>query len=319
LERKKTAAIFPAFGCKYLGSEKEILNEVSDDLRELLSRAEAAVDFDRVEFERRSSGDFEDELQSQYAAYIISCAQSNILKRSGIRIDYAAGYSMGLYAALFHAESVTFEQGLDLITVAYEMIRGAATGLDFGTGVISGLDNDDLRSIVSRRKDLEIINVNNRHSFLIAGFSSSVTRALKAAKKMGALNTKFLDLKLPYHSTAMRDVSREFYRYCSGLRIYDPACCIISTVDAREITAWEEVLGDLADNIYRNINWLAAMERMVAARVDAFVECGPGKSLYRISQFIEGGFSVYHLAMLQELLASDRVCSHADALDLRRA
>ena len=319
MERKKTAAIFPAFGCKYLGSEKEILNEVSDDLRELLSRAEAAVDFDRVEFERRSSGDFEDELQSQYAAYIISCAQSNILKRSGIRIDYAAGYSMGLYAALFHAESVTFEQGLDLITVAYEMIRGAATGLDFGTGVISGLDNDDLRSIVSRRKDLEIINVNNRHSFLIAGFSSSVTRALKAAKKMGALNTKFLDLKRPYHSTAMRDVSREFYRYCSGLRIYDPACCIISTVDAREITAWEDVLGDLADNIYRNINWLAAMERMVAARVDAFVECGPGKSLYRISQFIEGGFSVYHLALLHELLASDRVCSHADALDLRRA
>ncbi len=317
MERKRTAAIFPAFGCRYLGIEQDILNDMSGDLRELLSRAEAAVAFDRDEFLSQTDGNFTDELQSQYAAYIISCAFSNILKRNGVRIDYAAGYSMGLYAAIFHAESVTFEQGLELITVAYTLIREAAAGLDFGTGVISGLEEGDVRSIITGTAGLEIININSRHSLMIAGASSAVTAALAAAKGQGALNTKYLALKLPYHSHFMKEAARRFYDYCSGMTIYDPSCRIISTLDGRVLTTWEGVVGDLAGNIDRNIHWLRAMERMIAAGVDVFFECGPGRSLSRIARFIDGDFTVYGPGTMNELLASGRACGSARALNFQ--
>jgi [acyl-carrier-protein] S-malonyltransferase len=315
LERKKTAVIFPAFGCRYLGNERDILDGMSGDLRELTGRAKSAVGLDVDEFLTCRDGIFTDELQSQYAVYLYSCALSNNLKRSGFHSDCVAGYSMGLYAALCHAESITFEQGLDLITRAYQGIRSVAAALPFGVGVISGLSPDDVRMLIAGYDDVEIINVNNRHNLLVAGYEKSVKKILELAKQHGALNNKYLTFHSPYHSRFMDDAAEEFRDYCASMTIYDPVYPVISTVDRREMTTWRDVANDLVDNINRNINWLETMNRMIEAGVDAFIECGPGKSLYRMAKFIEGDFEVYHLQNIRLLLASGRTCSSARAMN----
>jgi [acyl-carrier-protein] S-malonyltransferase len=315
LETKKISAIFPAFGCKYLGSEREILDGMSRDLHDLTARAESSVGLDVGEFHARRDGSFSDELLSQYAVYIYSCAVSNSLKRAGLRTDYVAGYSMGLYAALCHAESITFEQGLDLITRAFLAIRTVASELPFGIGVISGLTPDDVGSIIDGFDDAEIINVNNRHNLLVSGYEESVKAILALAQEMGALHHKYLTFHSPYHSRFMNRAAEQLKEYICSMTIYDPLYPVISTVDQREMTAWRDIAADLSHNINRNINWLATMNRMIADGVDSFVECGPGRSLHRMAKFIDGDFEVYHLLNLQELLASGRVCSSARAIN----
>ncbi len=315
LKRNKISAIFPAFGCKYLGNEMEILNGMSGDLHDLTKRAESSVFLDVGEFHARKDGGFSDELLSQYAVYIYSCAVSNNLKRAGFRTDYVAGYSMGLYAALCHAESITFEQGLDLITRAYRGIRTVVSELPFGVGVISGLTPEEVGSIIKGFDDVEIINVNNRHNILISGYEKSVKAILGAAQEEGALHHKYLTFHSPYHSRFMNGAAEQFRDYISSMAIYDPLYPVISTVDQREMTTWQDIAADLADNINRNINWLATMNRMVAAGVGAFVECGPGKSLHRMAKFIDGDYEMYHIQNLQDLLASDRVCQPARAIN----
>ncbi len=315
MERKKTAFIFPAFGCRYLGNERDILNGMSGDLDELTSRAKTAVALDMHEFMACGDGNFTRELQSQYAVYIYSCALSNTLKRSGLHTDFVAGYSMGLYAALFHAESIIFEQGLDLITRAYDGIRSVTADLQFGVGVISGLSQADVRNLIDGHHDIEIINVNNRHNLLISGYESSVKKILSLAREQGALNNKYLTFHSPYHSRFMDRAAKEFREYCSTMTIYDPLYPVISTVDRREITSWQDVSRDLSDNINRNINWLETMNFMIGAGVDAFVECGPGKSLYRMAKFIDGNFDVYNLNNLHDLLDSGRICGPVRAIN----
>ena len=137
VEKIRTASIFPAFGCKYLGSERSILDGMSGDLRDLLARAGAAVGLSAAILDDSPYGDFSDELMSQYAVYLYGCAASNVIKRRGVHSDYAAGYSMGLYAALYHAECLTFEQGLECIRTAYDLIRHSAAEHDFGMGLVS--------------------------------------------------------------------------------------------------------------------------------------------------------------------------------------
>ncbi len=312
---KKIAAIFPAFGCKYIGNEREILDGVSGDLQELTSRAESAVGLDVDEFLSCRDGSFTDELQSQYAVYVYSCAISSYIKRSGLHTDYVAGYSMGLYAALCHTESITFEQGLALITMAYQGIRDVAAALPFGVGVISGLSPDDVRMLIAGNHDVEIINVNNRHNLLIAGYEDKVKNILALAKEQGALNNKYLTFHSPYHSRFMDGAAEKFRKYCDSLAIYDPLYPVISTVDRRTMTSWRDIARDLANNINRNINWHETMNCMIEAGVDAFVECGPGKSLNRMSKFIDGNFEVYHLQNIRLLLASGRVCSSVRAIN----
>jgi [acyl-carrier-protein] S-malonyltransferase len=306
LEERKIAAIFPAFGCKYLGNEREALYDHPDLLSDLISRAKRTVNLDAPAFLSCMDGNFEDELQSQYAAYLYSSALSQVIKRSGICVNYAAGYSMGLYAALYHAESITFEQGLELIYTAYKKIIGEAQKIRFGAGVISGLELRDVSKILEDYQDLEIINVNNRLNFLIAGYERNVQKALSIAREQGALNAKLLSFISPYHSRFMEGAARDLRKYLESIKIKDPKCPIISTIDQREITSNIGVINDLADNICRNINWLNTMTRMIDAGVSAFIECGPGKSLYKISRFIEGNYLVYTSHTLSNFI-SDRM------------
>lgn len=314
VEKKRTASIFPAFGCKYLGNEKSILDGMSPDLHELLGRAGDTVGLSGDMLAANRYGDFSDELMSQYAVYLYGCAISNIVKRRGVHSDYTAGYSMGLYAALYHAESITFEQGLECIRVAYDLIRSVASSLDSGMGLISGLSRDDVEELIARSGDLEIINANNRHSFLVSGYEESVRGVLAAAKAHGALHTQYLAFRSPYHSRFMNEAAGKFREYCSGMEIYDPIYRIVSAVDRRMIETGDEAVNDLADNINHPINWHETMSCMISSGVDAFIECGPGKSLYKMAKFIEGDFDVYYLQTLNNLLSSGRICSHADAL-----
>lgn len=315
LEKKRIASIFPAFGCKYLGNEKRILGGLSADLHELTRRAAGTVAFSAEMLDSYPLGDIPDELQSQYAAYLYGCTVSNIIKRSGVHTDFVAGYSMGLYAALYHAESLTFEQGLECITAAFDLIRSDASRVAYGMGLVSGLDRSDVEGLMARSEDLEIINANNRHSFLVAGYDTSVRDVLAAARSLGALHTQYLEFTSPYHSRFMNRAADRFRDYCSGIRIYDPLYRIVSAVDQRVITTWEDVLKDLADNINHTINWHQTMARMIGSGVDAFIECGPGRSLYKMAKFIDGDFEVYYLHTLNGLLSSERICSHADAVN----
>lgn len=288
---------------------------MSGDLHELTRRAKEAVGLDEHQFISCRDGNFPDVLLSQYAVYLYSCAFSNYIKRSGIHSDFVAGYSMGLYAALCHAESITFEQGLALITTAYRDIRDVTTELPSGVGVISGLTPDDVRLLIAECEDIEIINVNNRHNLFIAGYERSVKKILVLAKEQGALNNKYLTFHSPYHSRFMNRAAVKFREYCESLTIYDPIYPVISTVDRRIMNSWGDLVLDLVDNINCNISWLDTMDRMIGAGVDAFVECGPGKSLHRMAQFMEGDFTVYHLQNIKQLLESDRTCSAARAIN----
>ncbi|HOT43729.1 MAG TPA: ACP S-malonyltransferase [Spirochaetota bacterium] len=315
MERKKTAVIFPAFGCKYLGNERGLLEGMSGDLSELAARAASAVGLNAERTLSCRDGNFEDELESQYAVYMYSCAVSNVLKRSGLHGDFTAGYSMGLYAALCHAECITFEQGLSLITTAYRGIRDVAASLPFGIGVISGLTREEAIALIDGNSEIEIINVNNRHNLHIAGYEKNVKHVLSRAKEQGAINCKYLTFHSPYHSRFMDGAAEKFREYCGTLTIYDPVYPVISTVDRRIMTSWRDVARDLVDNINRNINWLETMSVMIDAGVDVFVECGPGRSLQRMAKFIDGDFDVYNLQNLRLLLSSDRVCSSARAMN----
>lgn len=317
MKQRNIAAIFPAFGGKYLGNEQDLLHEYSDLLPDLLYRAEKTVKLNVREFLSRTDGNFKDELQSQYAAYLFSSALSEVIKRSGLHTKFAAGYSMGLYAALYHAESITFEQGLDLIYTAYQNIMSSDKTSRFGVGVISGLELTDVSNILAAYDDLEIINVNNKVSFLIAGYEENVRTALAIARGQGALHIKYLSLNSPYHSRFMEGAAREFTHYLDSVKIQDPVYPIISTVDQREINSSSEVVRDLADNVCRNINWLNTMTRMIEAGVDTFIECGPGKSLYEISKFIDGMFEVYTAHTLKNLIVADMIPGQLPAVSGR--
>lgn len=295
------ACIFPAFGSEYLGSELPLVSAWTG-FGDLCERARETVGFDPGCLAFYPKGDFPVERTSQYASYLYSCAASGMLAARGITASMVAGYSMGLYAALQHAGAITFETGLLMIRRAHECILEEVAGRDFGMGVVTGLATADVRALLANAgPSLEVINCNNRHSHVVAGFRDEVIAFLAGAKNEGALNAQLMPMKTAYHSRFMAGAARSFGEFLAGLEIRDATVPVVSTLDQRLMSAAGELGDDLVANIHRNINWRATMERMIAAGVRLFAEAGPGRSLQRFARFIDGDCRICTMDRFGEL------------------
>jgi [acyl-carrier-protein] S-malonyltransferase len=59
----------------------------------------------------------------------------------------------------------------------------------------------------------------------------------------------------------------------------DPAVPLLANADARPITTADGARAELVEHLTAGVDWVAAVERMVAAGVDTFIEVGPGRVL----------------------------------------
>lgn len=303
MERHKTAFIFPAFVREYIGSETDTVYSLNGNLDELLEKASRAVDPELIHFNIHNNHFIDDELRSQYIAYIYSCCISDILQKKGIIPDYVAGYSMGLYAALYHCKSIDFETGLKLICNAFRIIHKYTNGKVYGMGVIGGLERDDIEKLRDKYAPaVEVINKNSTRTYVISGPAGEIHQFLEQALNEGAMHSKLLNVTSPYHSSFLDKASAAFAEYLEHIEIRAPENFVVSAIDQRPVNSIDMVKEELIDNIHSKIHWYKTFCFMLDKDVKTFIECGAGKTLYKISRFIDGDFKVYPITKLSSII-----------------
>jgi len=300
-----TGFIFPAFISEYLGDEPKILGAYSEDFSQYLNEASLHLSIDLNSFSVDNMIFIDNELNAQYISYIFGCSLSNILKYRLIDPSYIAGYSMGLYACLYCGEAITFKQGLDLIRKAYDLIKETTDHLEAGMGSIVGLSRKDINELIKDNiSDVQIVNKNGTHSFLLSGIKPAIIRILEVAKADGALHTAMLNVKSPYHTRLLDQASVIFAKFITeNIQIEDSSYKIISTLDRRTFQSASEIQKELVDNLNSNIDWLETMEKMIGSGINQFIECGAGNSLFRIGKFIKGDFKIYTVNNLDKIIS----------------
>ena len=197
--------MFPAFAMKFAGSHPLY----QEELDKLLALASTLVPVDLKRFKEMGAGVIEDELQAHYFCYINSGVVSAILKRQNIVPDYLAGYSMGLFPALFRSGAVSFEEGLLLMHNYYNVALHCIDDRRYGVGIIVGLTAETVGRLIGEHcENVDIIDVSNEHVINVSGFSDEVVGLLKIAAQQ-ALHTKMLPITLPYHSRFMEKAKGE--------------------------------------------------------------------------------------------------------------
>lgn len=286
------AFIFPAFASDYSDHTGQGLPGFEDQFVTFLKRASTAVDPELAGFSFHGTTFLEHELRTQYLSYLYSCAAAKTLRLSGYRPDFIAGYSMGIYAALFDAGSLSFEAGLELIRIAYESLSSAIAGRRSGMGALIGLDRNDLEKLIAEAKlQVEITNQNAEFSFVVSGEHSDLETLLDLAITEGALNTRNLNVSIPYHSQLLESAANEFERQITKIPIHTPETVLVSTIDQALLTTRESIRFELSRNLYCPLNWFKTMQFMLDFNVSRFIECGPSKGPVKNSRFIKGEFN----------------------------
>ena len=70
----------------------------------------------------------------------------------------------------------------------------------------------------------------------------------------------------------MRDV-------LAGVEFADPDPPLLANADGHLLTTAEACRNELVDHLTTGVDWIGAVERMVASGVDTFIEIGPGRVL----------------------------------------
>jgi [acyl-carrier-protein] S-malonyltransferase len=289
----KSAFLFPAFITDYTQKELDVLSNHGIDFNSYLKVASNKLGVVFPEFSYQSEEFKNDELLAQIIAYLFSCAFSDILKNKKIKPDFAAGYSMGIYATLYSANSISISDGIQIIYKAFELVNELACKGEYSMGGIIGLSRNDIDEIICKSNaDVEVINSNSEFSHVIAGVKTDVLNTLELAKNEGALNAIPLNVKTPYHSRFLNVFADRFRCFIETIDFKTPQFNIISTYDQRMVTSIEEIKKELVYNLTEKIDWYKTMQVLLDYEVNEFYECGAGKDLSKIARFIEGDFKV---------------------------
>lgn len=293
---QKQAFLFPAFITDYTQKELELLSGNGIDFNVYLKTASDKLGIVLPKFSYTEEDFRNDELLAQIIAYLFSCAFSDLLKKKNIKPSFGAGYSMGIYANLYAAESISLEEGIHIIYNAFKLVNELACSGKYGMGGIIGLNVDDINEIIKKsNSNIEIINSNSEFSHVVAGTKNDVNTVLRLATIEGALNAVELNVKTPYHSRFLTVFDDRFTSFVNTIVLKAPKFPIVSTFDQRLITTSDELKKELVFNLTSKINWYKTMQVLLKNRVNEFYECGAGKDLSKIARFIDGDFKFFSI------------------------
>ena len=290
--------LFPAFVLKYKGSEIKNINDSGIDFSVRLKKASEIAGIDLTSFDISGNNFMDDELKNQLITYLISCSYSDILKAKNILPRQITFLSMGVYSALYSAESISFNDGIILIKRIFEYLNNQITGKKYKMLAITGFGMDDIEAIIFAEKlDCQIVIKNNEHSFIIAGLEEDISVLNKKAQSEGALHLNLFPVSLPYHSKHI-DTNSFTEHLFNGVEIKNPTYKLFSSITQAGIDTPGAIVTTIFSNLKTFIDWHKTKTTLIEMGYSHFIECGPGDSLKRISKFIDGKHNVYSFSKL---------------------
>ena len=221
-----------------------------------------------------------------------------------------AGHSLGEYAALVAAGSLTLEDAVRLVRVRADAMQSAVPVGTGGMAAILGLDDDTVRLACSAAADDEIVeavNFNAPAQVVIAGHKAAVERACEAAKAAGAKRALPLPVSAPFHSSLMQPAADVLAKALAGIEVKRPMIPVLNNVDVATPDAPAAIVDALTRQAWHPVRWVETIQAMKEAGVTHIVECGPGKVLAGLVKRIDSsmvGLAITDEASLAAALAA---------------
>jgi len=288
---KRAAFVFPGAGVPCCDADRELWVRhqaaFSPFLDEASSRAgvhfAAALDDCHI--------DTIPDREKQYFTYAFGAAFCELLRSRGIEPVATAGYSFGVYAALFGAGAIRFSSGLDILERAYSLMAEETASADAGMGIVVGLEAEAMRALLRDPAFFEIVLANSSGDacHVLSGPKAALGEALDAATRRDAISAKALPVSIPYHHPAILGrASLRLRSFLEGVALRAPRCPIVSSIDQRALLGAAEIRDFVARNLSTPISWVRVVGALGGLGAEVAIECGPGVSLAQNARFIEG-------------------------------
>jgi len=281
------AYIYPGQGSQAVGMGKA-LADVSTEAAAVWQEADEALGEPISELAWEGPADQLDLTVNAQPALLAAsiAAQRALSARLGTKAsdygppDFYAGHSMGQYSAMVAAGVIELADALRLVRERGRLMQ-ASSG-DGAMAAIIGLPDDKNEELVAIGAAEGIITIANRNSpgqIVISGQRAAVEAAANAAKGLGARRGMVLPVSVAAHSPLMAEAADGMRQALAEVTFSTPTAPLLANADAIALSDGEACRDELIDHLTRGVDWVTAVETMVAAGTEIFVEVGPGKVL----------------------------------------
>jgi [acyl-carrier-protein] S-malonyltransferase len=194
--------------------------------------------------------------------------------------SFFAGHSMGQYSAMVAAGVLELADAVRLVRERGRLMQASSS--DGAMAAIIGLPNeknDELLAIGAAEGIITIANRNSPGQVVISGERVAVEAAAGAAKGLGARRGLVLPVSVAAHSPLMAEAASGMRLALEDITFSTPTAPLLANADAIVLSDGEACRDELIDHLTRGVDWVTAVETMVAAGTHTFVEVGPGKVL----------------------------------------
>ncbi len=280
------AYIFPGQGAQFSGMGKD-LYENSTLAKEHFEQANDILGFriTDIMFEG-SAEDLKQTKVTQPAVFLHSVILAKTL--TNFKPDMVAGHSLGEFSALVANETLSFEDGLKLVSQRAQAMQKACEKEPSTMAAVLGLKDNVVEQVCHDIDGIVVpANYNCPGQLVISGSTGAVTLACEKMKEAGAKRALMLPVGGAFHSPLMKPAEEELAAAIEATQFNQPICPVYQNVSTTAISNPSEIQKNLVAQLTAPVKWTQSVQQMIKDGANVFVEVGPGKVLQGLVKKID--------------------------------
>ena len=290
------AYIFPGQGAQYSGMGLDLYND-SSLAKDLFEMANAILGFDITEI--MFSGSPEDLKQTkvtQPAIFLHSVILAKTLG-SNFKPDMVAGHSLGEFSALVANNTLSFEDGLKLVSARAQAMQKACDNNPGTMAAVIALENSVVENICEETEGVVVAaNYNCPGQLVISGEIKAIDLACEKLKEQGARKALVLPVGGAFHSPLMEEAKQELENAINNTTFNKPICPIYQNVTSFAVSDQMKIKENLIAQLTSPVKWTQSIQKMAVDGATNFIELGPGKVLQGLARKINGNVEASSLS-----------------------
>jgi acyl transferase domain-containing protein/acyl carrier protein len=235
---------------------------------------------------------------TQPAVLTVDESLTRMLAAYGVAPDMVMGHSLGEYAALVAAGSLTFDAALEAVSArGHEMASIDVEDPGAMAAVFAPIE--EVQAIAEAVDGYVVLaNVNSNSQSVLGGASAAVAEAVELCNERG-FTTFQLPVSHAFHTRIVALASEPLRRTLERLELRAPELPVVSNVTGAFYPAGddarERMLDLLADQVASPVQFVTGLRSLYDAGARVFVEVGPKRALQGLAADVLGDDEVISL------------------------
>jgi [acyl-carrier-protein] S-malonyltransferase len=194
--------------------------------------------------------------------------------------DLVAGHSLGEFSALVANRTLSFRDGLVLVSKRALAMQKACEMTPSSMAAIIGAEDTLVEEVCASIKEVVVpANYNSPGQIVISGSNEGIDKAVEILKGKGVKRAIKLAVGGAFHSPVMEPARVELEQAIGATSFNKPVCPVYQNVNANPSTDPTIIRNNLVAQLTSPVRWTQSVINMIADGAVTFTEVGPGNVL----------------------------------------